>query len=205
MAGNPSTLYSDAVAFLDDVWSEERGLFPYSTAVIGGSYVDDFRLQGSIRYTINSLLGLRRASQPTQDKVDRFLERQYASIESNADFGLLLALLDDQLDRPEAQDALRRVEAVIAAGAPRSSMQELGWMLWGLSAVANAGGSTRASAERLFERIRARSVHPKTGLPGTICRSRGATSSRSERSSISCVGSTSMGLHSATTGARSSS
>src|SRR6185437_13997743 len=108
MAVDPSTFYTDAHAFLDDVWSTELGLFPYSTSVVDGSYVNDFRLQGSIRYTVNSLLGLKRAGRPTGDLIDRFLERQFASIVSNADLSLLHVRLDDQLDRPEARDALRR-------------------------------------------------------------------------------------------------
>jgi hypothetical protein len=151
-----------AVSFLEAVYSPDLALFPYSTNVCEGRYVNDFRREESIRYTINTLLGLqeaaRTAGRPEATAVaaaeDAFLERRYGDIRSFADLGLLLVLLRDRLDDPRAVDALRRVDEVVSGPAVRAlDMQSLAWMLWGLCAAAPASAAAERLACRLFGTI----------------------------------------------------
>lgn len=162
-----------AVSFLEAVYSPELALFPYSTSVCEGRYVNDFRRDESIRYTINTLLGLqeaaRTAGRPEATAVaaaeDAFLERRYGDIRSFADLGLLLVLLRDRLDDPRAVDALRRVDEVVSGPAVRAlEMQSLAWMLWGLCSAAPASAAAEQLADRLFGTIASDFVGD-SGLP----------------------------------------
>jgi hypothetical protein len=149
-----------STAFLLESWSEELGLFPFSTSVAEGSYVHDYRRTTAIRYTVNTLLGLAEAARATgsptlsdvRELTERFLFRQYGAIASYADLGLLLVLLRDDLERPAAHDALERLTRLVAGeGARELELQSVAWMLWGLSAAAPASGAAAAAAGRLFE------------------------------------------------------
>jgi hypothetical protein len=125
-----------------------------------GRLEQDFAPAGTVRYTINSLLGLRQASRLDPATLDRFLERQYPRLESPADLGLLLVLLDDRPDDPRTQGALRRVRAAADADGTGLHMQDLAWMLWGACAVGD-----EPLAERLYRTMVTRFVEPRTGLP----------------------------------------
>jgi hypothetical protein len=179
--GSPASarLLRQAVSALEAVYSSERALFPFSTSVRGREYVNDYCPPQTLRYTINSLLGLREAAHATGNSetaevtslVDAFLERQYGNITSYADLGLLLVLLRDRPDGGHARDARRRIEEVVASDAARNlDMQSLSWMLWGLSAAAHGGAPTRARAADLFHLIVRDFVHPGSLLPRHILR-----------------------------------
>jgi hypothetical protein len=167
-------LLRQAASALEAVYSSERALFPFSTGVRGREYVNNYGPPKTLRYTINSLLGLREAAHATGSSetaevnslVDAFLERQYGNITSYADLGLLLVLLRDRPDGDHARDARRRIEEVVASDAARNlDMQSLSWMLWGLSAAAHGGAPTRARAAELFRLIVRDFVHPGSLLP----------------------------------------
>jgi hypothetical protein len=173
--GSPASarLLRQAVSALEAVYSSERALFPYSASVRGGEYVNDYGPPQTLRYTINSLLGLQEAAHATGSSetaevnslVDAFLERQYGNITSYADLGLLLVLLRDRADGRHARDARRRIEEVVASDDARNlDMQSLSWMLWGLSAAAQGGASTPCAAD-LFHLIVRDFVHPSSLLP----------------------------------------
>jgi hypothetical protein len=154
-------LLDRAVAFLDEVYDSELGLFPASTSLVDGRYVSTFDEPGALRYSINSLLGLKRAAQTgvdsplardVDDLVERFLDRNYARVGNYGDLGLLLVLLADSFEAGPAEDALRRIgEVATADGAAALPLQEVCWMLWGATALARyeVDGST-AVASNLF-------------------------------------------------------
>jgi hypothetical protein len=162
-------LLEGSLAFLENAYDERAGLFSYSTRLREGRLVQDFDNPRTLRYTINSLLGLRQAARLEPDApwraelagaVDRFLERQYGQLESPADLGLLLALLDDRLDDPRAWDALRRVRTAAEADGAGLHMQDLAWMLWGACAA-----GAEPVAHRVYRTIVTRFLEPRTGLP----------------------------------------
>ena len=162
-------LLQGSLAFLENAFDEREALFSYSTRLRGGRLEQDFAHPGVHRYTVNSLLGLRQASRleaaaPWRAElpgvVDRFLERQYPRLESPADLGLLLVLLDDRLDDPRVWDVLKRVRAAAETDGAGLHMQDLAWMLWGASAA-----GAQQIADRLYETIVTRFVDPSTGLP----------------------------------------
>lgn len=167
-------LHGQAVSFLENVYSPELALYPFSTSVAVGQYVNDYRHQPAIRYTINSLLGLQEAARATgtpegtevRSLVDAFLRRQYAHIQSYADLGLLLVLLQEEHERDHARDAMRRIAEVVGSGAARHlDMQSLGWMLWGLSAAAKKGAPTEKTSAEVFDLVRREFVNPESLLP----------------------------------------
>jgi hypothetical protein len=153
-------LLEGSLAFLDNAFDERKALFSYSTRLRNGRLEQDFAPAGTLRYTINSLLGLRQASRLDPETLDRFLERQYPRLESPADLGLLLVLLQDRLDDPRAQDALRRVRAAAEADGAGLHMQDVAWMLWG-----DCAAGAEPLAKRLYRTIIGRFVDERTGLP----------------------------------------
>src|SRR4051812_40990482 len=84
----PLDLRRDAQRFLFAVARERDGLFPYSTRVGNGGYINDFRHAGTLRYTINSLLGLQAAARRDPDETD------VSTVEA-----LTTAFLDHHADR----------------------------------------------------------------------------------------------------------
>jgi hypothetical protein len=162
-------LLQGSLAFLENAYDEREGLFSYSTRLREGRLVQDFAHPGTRRYTINSLLGLRQAtrlepSQPWRGElpgaIERFLDGQYPRLDSAADLGLLLALLDDRPDDPRVREALKRVRAAADADGDGLHMQDIAWMLWGACAV-----GAQPIADRLYRTIVTRFVEPRTGLP----------------------------------------
>jgi hypothetical protein len=167
-------LREESVSFLEKVYRPDAALFPFSTSVESGRYVNDYGPPETLRYTINTLLGLQQSARtdvgPEPERVramvDSFLERQYANITSYADLGLLLVLLQDRPEDSRARDALRRIADAIASGGARVlNMQALGWMLWGLTAVAHTEASAELSAAALFRLIKHEFVAPGSLLP----------------------------------------
>jgi hypothetical protein len=168
---------TQALAYLKLAYDPERALFSYSTSLDEHDrIVNDFRLPESLRYTITTYLGLAEAQRchgpidwfgDVTDRTDQFLELHENALRNPADQGLLLVLLAAANPaHPAVQRALHRLERILAGErtARRLNMQDLAWMLWGTSAWAGEGQAD-ALAERLFDLIQSRYVHPATGLP----------------------------------------
>ena len=166
-----------AESFLLSVYDEEQGLFPFSTRLQNGSFVNDYAHPHTVRYSINSLLGLRREAQfnpraqvsvtDVDRMVDRFLDRQYRSVKSPADFGLLTLLLADRGPAPELEHTLRKLGELAAAPSAlrRLDIQNLSWILWGATAAAErklAGGAR--IAHDVFAVVRDNFVDARSGL-----------------------------------------
>ena len=169
-------LLDGASWFLEQVYDHDAALYPYSTQLVQGAFVNDYVHPQTHRYTINSLLGVAEAARagvsetPPLDEVEarvaRFLELHGARLTSPADLGLLLVLLA-ATDAGEAArtDALRRVGAAVPR-AGQLAMQDLAWMLWGAVASARAGvREAEGLAERIYQTIAADFVDPRSGMP----------------------------------------
>ena len=167
---------STALDYLSLAYDRERALFSFSSTLDErGSVVNDFRMPVSLRYTINSYLGLAEAERhggaidwlgDVADGVSRFLAQHEHALESSADQGLLLVLLaSTDPSHPAAGRALDRIErSILGDGATRQNMQDLAWMLWGTTSWSDDARAARL-AERLFGLIRTYFVHAGSGLP----------------------------------------
>jgi hypothetical protein len=175
VSGLPASVLLDrSISFLEEVYSPELALYPFSTTVDGGRYVNDYGSR-AVRYTINSLLGLQEAARAAgrpdgaevASRVDEFLARWLDDITSPADLGLLLVLLRGRPDHPAAAAAVARLARDVGNGlGTRLPIQTLSWMQWGLDASAAAGNRTAARiADRLFALIDGEYVHEGTLLP----------------------------------------
>lgn len=166
-----------ALEYLRLAYDPQRALFSYSTSLDNhGRIVNDFRLPESLRYTINTYLGLTEAQRHrgpidwlgnVTDRVHEFLELHEDALSSPADQGLLLVLLATaDPSHPAVHRSFDRIERILAGErAIRGlNMQDLAWMLWGTATWADEAPA-RALADRLFELVRSHYVHPATGLP----------------------------------------
>ena len=165
-----------ALDYLNLAYDQERALFSFSSTLDErGCNVNDFRMPVSLRYTINSYLGLAEAERhagaidwlgDVAKGVSRFLAQHEDALESSADQGLLLVLLAaTDPSHPAAGRALDRIARAISGnGATRLNMQDLAWMLWGTSCWSE-NGRAAGLAERLFDLIRTHFVHAGSGLP----------------------------------------
>jgi hypothetical protein len=161
---------ADGLRFLDEVYSPERGLYPYSSRPLpGGGYASDYDNPAAVRYTVNTLLGLHAARRAGADElVDRFVERHERLRMSSGDRGLLLVLLAELGRHEGAARALLGSLDRTAREEPaaRLNMQDLAWMIWGCSAAARAGlAGAEQAGHRLFELLAGEFVEPATGLP----------------------------------------
>jgi hypothetical protein len=161
-------LVEGALDFLPRAWDEERALYSFSaTLLTGGELEQDWSHPQTVRYTINSLLGLHAAlGAGALPAIDAFAARHAAQIASPADLGLFAVLTAECDDGVRAASALAGIDAAATLPSVRLNMQDLGWMLWGACACARAnipGGE--AAARRLLDRILEEFVHPRTGLP----------------------------------------
>lgn len=170
-----SELKREAASFLLETVRRD-GLFPYSTTVRGGTYVNDFDHPAAVRYSINSLLGLQAEALHGSGVVDRaevstltetFLEHHADDVSSPADIGLLLVLLcEGEVSAWRAEKLLGRIGSwATKNGTPKLTMQEASWMLWGACAAARAGTPAAAdTAGQLAELILGRFLEPSSGL-----------------------------------------
>jgi len=139
----PRELCEASSRFLDEVWSEEHALYPFTTSVVGDRYVSDYRLPWAARYTINTLLGRLRTAE-SRDRVERelaaFRERYGAGLGAG-DRGLLVVLLADLgAEAEELRSELARARTALGReGARRLDLQELSWLLWGALRATESG------------------------------------------------------------------
>lgn len=152
---------SGGVDFLESAYDPERGLFSYSSKLVGDTISNDFKHSAVIRYSINSLLGLQEAARwehsmahAYSEKLERFLERQLDSVEGLADRGLLLVLLIREGRLDQASDVLDAIRTFVQA--PDLSdidLQSVSWMLWGSTSAAQAGLPGAAMVSKKLFRI----------------------------------------------------
>ena len=172
-----SDLRRSSQSFLLDVVREQDGLFPYSTTVRDGAYVNDFEHPAAVRYTINSLLGLQAVasrdgsgvdSTDVQRLAETFWERHGKYTTNPADLGLLLVLLSEgAVADGRLTDLLAAVRGVVRSGAARRlTMQDLSWMLWGACTAAHAGtDGASAVAVELGDVVRESFLDPVSMFP----------------------------------------
>jgi hypothetical protein len=165
-----------ALDYLALAYDRDRALFSFSSTLDKrGTVVNDFRMPVSLRYTINTYLGLAEAERhagsidwlgDVAEGVGRFLAQHEHALKSSADQGLLLVLLAaTDPPHPAAGRCLDRIERVLSGdGATRLNMQDLAWMLWGTSSWSH-NGRAAGLAERLFDLIRTHFVYAGSGLP----------------------------------------
>jgi hypothetical protein len=170
-------LLAGSVEHLLGVWDESRALFPYSTKVVDGCYVNDYEHQDAIRYSINSLLGLAEAARvgrpgPSAAEVEalaaQFLARHEDDIVTCADAGLLTLLLAEygEPDAPALARALGRLTTQLGRPVGELNMQDLAWALWGSCAGIRAGLPDATELGRTaFGLIRSSLVVAATQLP----------------------------------------
>ncbi len=170
-------LLDGCVENLTMVYRDHDGLFPYSSRLGGSPFHNDFRLPESIRYTINTLLGLLEASRAgvpgiSESDVERmtarFLTAHGGAVVDNADLGLLLLLLTNLGTEGErAAATIETLRRTVAKGDPRSfDIQGLSWIVWGASAASRAGSSgADALGQTATQLIKTHFVHPRSGLP----------------------------------------
>jgi hypothetical protein len=152
-----------ALEFLEDDRRED-GLYSFSARLHGDRFVRDYEPWVTLRYSINTLLGLQAAT-GVPELVDEFAERWAPRTTHAADLGLFTVLLCERGDDERAADTLAR--SVRAANeTARIDVQTLGWAIWGAAAAARRGidgahGATAALLRRLVDEL----VVPATGLP----------------------------------------
>ena len=165
------------IEFLQEVYSDERALFPYSSRrTADGRWLSDYREPAALRYSINTLLGLQAAAASSRGRelaewvdalIGDFLHLR-SSPGSPADRGLLLVLLADlDAQRSVAEHLVSHIDRDFRE--PRLgtlNMQDLGWMIWGTARAARAGlPGADAASERAFRLMLEHFVDRRTGLP----------------------------------------
>jgi hypothetical protein len=165
-----------SASFLRAVHREEDGLFPFSTRLIRGRYVNEFDHEHTLRYTINTFLGLREAVQAGEanewselypQQLQRFLDCHRRRITNPADLGLLALLLAGDDNGDATRETVDLLEGIVRRGRPeRLVLQDLCWMLWGAVALAQADVPKAAKiAGAVFDILDEHLVQPRTLLP----------------------------------------
>jgi hypothetical protein len=147
----PSHLCGRTSSFLGEVYSDELALHPFTTSVVDSAYVSSYD-QVALRYTINTLLGLQRAGDPSVAAKTARLRALHADTMTPGDRGLLLVLLAEAGGEGLADELAAAREGVARAGAARLDLQELSWLLWGSCRALRAGVG---DAEELLLELRA--------------------------------------------------
>ena len=161
----PRELCAATSRLLDEVWSEQHALYPFTTSVVDDRYVSDYRLPWAVRYTVNTLLGRLQAARaglagaPGVERVTRelaALRDRYGQGLGAGDRGLLLVLLGET--GAGADDLRAELDAARSSlgseGPARLNLQDLSWLLWGALRAAEAGVETGLVHE-LREELRA--------------------------------------------------
>jgi hypothetical protein len=154
-----SQLVEKASKLLLNMFDERTALFSYSTCLQRGRYRNDFSHPSIYRYTINSLAGIQRAVKfyphlwDFGDILERFLAHQLDNIKNQGDNGLLLAVLAEA-EHDNVKVQLKKIQKIIENKKVLlgCSLQDLCWILIGLSAYAKKSGSEvgRELSERVF-------------------------------------------------------
>ncbi len=176
-------LLPGCVENLLSVYDPERALFPYITRMENGTFVNDYRLPGSLRYTINTLLGLNRAARAgdlgvTESQVGEmvavFTRLNQTALDNVADLGLFVLLLSEvgwSEAETTARAAVERLASTLSSKNPRElTMQELAWVIWGAAGAFRRGISEAEGVGRsITELVKTEFVDPRSGLPRHSC------------------------------------
>src|SRR3954451_4023499 len=173
-----NALCGGALAFLEEVYSADQALFPFTTRLHNGTYENTYAPARTIRCTINCLLGMTEAvmhhpEPPFLKSVDRltsdFIRQHEDDVVDPGDLGLFVATLSDERHDRAALTRMFQKEQVLAADeaqVARLNVQDLSWLLWGALAAFGAGADgAEATARRLFDTLRSYFVHPNAVLP----------------------------------------
>jgi hypothetical protein len=171
---------SGCVENLHAVYSAEECLFPYSSRLVDGAFVNDYRKPHSLRYTLNALLGLYEAARAgvanlpvsnVEAMMQAFCERHGQAIEDPADIGMLLLLVSGQASgstrQAAADQAIEMLRANVLLGDPTLlNMQHLSWIIWGAASATRAGFSGADEIGRAATAVvKHHFVDRRSGLP----------------------------------------
>ncbi len=151
---------------------QNTGLFSYSTRILDGRYHNNFEHPLRIRYTINTYAGLLQARSLLQKPwaIEQLFEKFLSSfsITNPGDQGLLLLVLS-LYDVDRALDWFHQLQATVDNSIllAQRPVQELCWLLWGVTAFAERSGNTRAAeqAQRLWKLIHKDFFHRDSLFP----------------------------------------
>jgi len=173
-----NTLCEGALSLLEQVYSRSSGLFPFTSRIDGRGYRSVYEHPRAFLSTINCLLGLHEAarhrpghpfSDRASDMTRTFLRLHEHEVTGPADLGLLMVLLAEGHDDPDALDrtvARVRTFAEHAARLRRLNAQEVSWLLWGAVAAARRGlTGAEPVAHRLFQTVMSDFVRRGEVLP----------------------------------------
>jgi len=138
---------------LKSMFDEPRSLFAYSTRIKDGRFVNDFSHPALYRYTINAIAGIQQAKffheldWNVDKNIEDFLGLNWLKVNNAADNGLLLYVLAAAC-HPDGQSQLSRVERVVndENGLTKLNLQEICWMLAGLTKYAEVHGDPRSES-----------------------------------------------------------
>ncbi len=145
-----SKLIEASIGLLSHMFSENRGLFSFSTRIQDGRFVSDFSPAGSYRYTLTVLAGLERlGNQPhpwnTEDLLRTYLGNHLLHDNNLGNRGLLLHLLSSR-DMVAAEKTFHDLAGSLAQ--PRTvralPLQEIAWISLGLTTFASRSGGAPA-------------------------------------------------------------
>jgi hypothetical protein len=162
-------------------------LFSFAARERDGGIVNDFDHPATLRYTINSFAGLQVATArggiewPVDAHLERFLTLHGHRVSSPADQGLLLKVLATA-GHARADGLQRQLADQVAdpRGLAGLDLQDLSWMLMGLTSYAVATGrpDARGPCDRLFRFMDRRLLDKRTMIPRhSLRRWRGALTS----------------------------
>ena len=169
-------LGSASATLLRCMYDPDRALFAFSSRLGDRGVEHTFDHPQTIRYTINTLLGIQRAAKSDGEDpllqgsgwmVDRFLELHLEQTSNPADLGLLLLLLaEGGRDEQLLSQVVDRISATLESrSAGAFTIQELGWMLWGSSVAARLGApKAEEVAHGVFGLVDERFVDPESLL-----------------------------------------
>jgi hypothetical protein len=156
------------------MYDEERCLFASSTRLRDGAIVNDFSEPPALRYTINTLAGLQSLARHHDTDWDatalvgRFVDQHLPAVTNAADRGLLLAVTT-VAGHGAQEELLDRVEAVLRdeQAMAQADVQDVCWMLMGLTRHAEATGADRAAdaAHACFATLNRQFLNRDTLLP----------------------------------------
>jgi hypothetical protein len=150
-----SKLVEKACGLLKQMYNADEGVFSATSSLVGGKVVNDFTNRAQVmRYTVNSLYGAHTSVLQGEGDwdilpmTDRFLDRQLANVVNPGDKGLLLAHLA-RLGHARASALHADIKNI--ANNPEKlgnlAIQELAWLIYGVTKYSAATGSADDSAK----------------------------------------------------------
>lgn len=166
-------LIEQAVSLLAKMYSQDEALFSYSACLSYETVVNDFDSPTCLRYTVNVLAGLQRvpAEAGTFLKLEtataQFIEKHLDAMTSVGDRGLLLFVLANGAgESPTLRRSLLKI-ASTKETLRRATLQELCWLLLGLSRQAEMRSDDEAAqaARHVFTLVEREYMNHDTLFP----------------------------------------